>query len=78
MEHYKLYINGQFKDSSSKKTFQSIDPSTEQTWATISEAQKDDVNNAVEAAYNAFHNEWSSVLPSHRGQFLMAIGEQLK
>ena len=42
MEHYKLYINGQFTDSSSKKTFQSIDPSTEQPWATISEAQKDD------------------------------------
>ena len=38
MENYKLYINSQFIDSSSKKTFQSIDPSTEQPWASIAEA----------------------------------------
>tara|TARA_Y100000590_G_scaffold443170_1_gene572256 strand:+ start:1062 stop:2534 length:1473 start_codon:yes stop_codon:yes gene_type:complete len=78
MENYKLYINSQFIDSSSKKTFQSIDPSTEQPWASIAEANAEDVNNAVEAAYNAFHGEWSSVLPNQRGQFLRAIGDQLK
>ena len=78
MEHYKLYINGKFTESSSKKTFQTIDPSTEQPWATIAEANKEDVNSAVEAAYNAFQGEWSSTLPNQRGQFLRAIGDQLK
>jgi len=78
MEHYKLYINGKFTESSSKKTFQTIDPSTEQPWATIAEANKEDVNSAVEAAYNAFQGEWSSILPTQRGQFLRAIGDQLK
>ena len=78
MEHYKLYINGKFTESSSKKTFQTIDPSTEQPWATIAEANKEDVNSAVEAAYNAFQGEWSSTLPTQRGQFLRAIGDQLK
>jgi len=78
MEHYKLYINGKFVDSTSNKTFESINPATEETWATIAEAQSEDVNNAVEAAYNAFHGEWSSILPNQRGQFLRAIGDQLK
>jgi len=78
MEHYKLYINGEFVDSSSKKNFQSIDPSTEKPWATIAEAKKEDVNLAVEAAYNAFNGEWSSILPNKRSQFLRAIGDQLK
>ena len=78
MEHYKLYINGKFTESYSKKTFQTIDPSTEQPWATIAEANKEDVNSAVEAAYNAFQGEWSSTLPTQRGQFLRAIGDQLK
>ena len=78
MEHYKLYINGEFLNSSSNKSFQSIDPSTEQPWATIAEADKDDTNNAVEAAYNAFHGEWSSILPSQRGKFLREIGDLLK
>ena len=77
MEHYKLYINGEFKNSSTNNTFQSIDPSTEKAWATIAEATESDVDEAVNAAYNAFHGEWSSFLPSKRGQFLRAIGDQL-
>ena len=44
----------------------------------IAEAQSEEVNNAVEAAYNAFHGEWSKFLPQQRGNFLRAIGDQLK
>tara|TARA_Y100000590_G_C15701671_1_gene1007034 strand:- start:303 stop:1775 length:1473 start_codon:yes stop_codon:yes gene_type:complete len=78
MKHYKLYINGEFKNSRSNKSFESIDPSTEEAWATIAEANKDDVNDAVEAAYNAFNGEWSSILPNQRAYFLRKIGDQLK
>ena len=78
MEHYKLYINGKFIDSSSNKTFESINPATEEPWATIAEAKSEDVNNAVEAAHNAFHGEWSSFLPNKRGEFLRSLGDQLK
>ena len=78
MKHYKLYINGEFKNSRSNKSFESIDPSTEETWATVAEANKDDVNDAVEAAYNAFNGEWLSTLPNQRGYFLRKIGDQLK
>ena len=78
MEHYKLYINGEFLNSSSNKSFQSMDPSTEQPWTTIAEANKDDTNTAVAAAYNAFHGEWSSILPNQRGKFLREIGDLLK
>ena len=78
MEYYKLYINGKFIDSTSNKTFESINPATEEPWATIAEAKSEDVNNAVEAAHNAFHGEWSSFLPNKRGEFLRSIGDQLK
>ena len=78
MEHYKLYIDGKFVDSTSNKTFESTNPATEEPWATIAEAKSEDVNNAVEAAHNAFHSEWSSFLPNQRGEFLRAIGDQLK
>ena len=78
MKHYKLYINGQFVDSVSKKTFDSIDPSTEESWASIAEAQQEDVNNAVESAYEAFHGEWSKISPTERGKFIRKIGDQLK
>jgi len=78
MEHYKLYINGEFKNSSSNSIFESLDPSTEKPWATIAEAKNEDVNYAVESAYSAFYGEWSRTLPSQRGDFLRAIGDQIK
>jgi len=78
MEEYKLYINGKWNDSSSGKRFNSFDPSTEQEWASFAAANIDDVNQAVESAYAAFHGEWSKMLPTKRAYFLRCIGEQLK
>ena len=78
MEIYRNYINGEFRDSYSKKFFRSIDPSTEQPWAKITEAQEKDVDDAVNAAHEAFHGEWSKFLPQQRSNFLRAIGDQLK
>ena len=63
---------------SPKNTFESLNPATEEPWALVAEAQTEDVNKAVNAAYNAFHGEWSSFLPNERGKFLRAIGDQLK
>ncbi len=76
--HYKLYINGEFVDSKSKKYFETLNPSTEKPWATVSSAQKEDVNYAIESAYNAFNGEWSSFLPKKRGEVLRTIGDQIK
>jgi len=77
MEKYKNYINGEFKDSHSKKTFQSINPSTEEVWAEIAEAQTVEVNDAVNAASNAFKGIWSTFLPQQRSKILRSIGDQL-
>ena len=66
MENYKLYINGEFTNSISNKSFHSIDPSNEKPWAKIAEAQKEDVNFAVESAHKAFHGDWAKILPSQR------------
>ena len=77
MQNYKNYINGQFKDSASKKTFLSINPSNEEPWAEISEAENSEVNEAVEAADNAFKGEWSKYLPQQRAKILRNIGDKL-
>ena len=70
MEKYKNYINGEFKDSHSKKTFQSINPSTEETWAEIAEAQTPEVNDAVNAASVALKGEWSTFLAQQRSKIV--------
>ena len=77
MKKYQLYINGQFKDSNSKKTFHSINPTTEEPWAEIAAAEKEDVNNAVISASDAFNGEWSNFLPQQRSKLLRVIGDKL-
>ena len=78
MQKFKNYINGEFVNSKSDNSFKSIDPSNEKEFAEISLAEEFEVNSAVEAAYRAFHGEWSKILPSKRAQYLRAIGDQLK
>ena len=78
MEKYKLYINGEWKESSTGKYFKSIDPSTELEWAQFSEANADDVDYAVKSAHTAFKGEWSKLLANQRGSFLRKIGDTLK
>ena len=77
MEKYKNYINGEFLDSKSGKTFKTINPSTEVEYAEVAEAEAFEVNLAVESASKAFHGEWSTLLPKERAKYLRAIGDQL-
>ena len=78
MQQFKNYINGEFTESKSGKSFKSVDPSTEKEFAEISLAEEYEVNSAVEAAHNAFYGEWSKIFPSKRANYLRAIGDQLK
>ncbi|GAU46972.1 hypothetical protein TSUD_143140 [Trifolium subterraneum] len=50
----KLFINGEFVDSVSGKTFETVDPRTEEVITKIAEATKEDVDIAVKAAREAF------------------------
>ena len=78
MQKFKNYINGEFVESKSGKSFKTIDPSTEKEFAEVSVAEEYEVNLAVDSANNAFHGEWSKILPYQRAHYLRAIGDQLK
>ncbi len=78
LEHYKMFINGEWSDSENNNTFESINPSTGKPWAVIPEASANDVNQAVTSAYNAFNEgEWSKITPTQRGKYLRKLGELL-
>ena len=47
MEQYKLFIDGEFVDSKSGKTFESIDPGTELPFAMVAQAGKADAEAAI-------------------------------
>jgi aldehyde dehydrogenase (NAD+) len=54
-----FYINGQWVNPKSKEEIRVVNPATEQDCAVIALANKDDVNDAVVAAKNAY-DTWLS------------------
>lgn len=69
-----LYIGGRYVPAQSGKTFTSIDPSTEQILAQLSEADEHDVDLAVEAARDAFNGDWRRKLtPSDRSKLIWKL-----
>lgn len=61
----KQYINGQWKNGSSEKFVENINPYTEQSIASIPSANEDDLNEAYDAAVQA-QESWMSVLPAQK------------
>src|SRR5262245_55633991 len=71
-----LFINGQWADAASGKTFATPDPATGQTLANIAEGDAEDINRAVAAARAAFDDgPWSRLTPSERGRVIWRIGD---
>ncbi len=67
MDHYKLFIDGEFVDAQSGRSFESIDPGTGLPIATVAQAGKADAEAAIEAARRAFdRGDWSNLEPAAR------------
>lgn len=73
-----LLIDGQRVASVSGRTFNTLNPATEQILATISEGNADDVDRAVAAARHAFEGPWRTMRASERGQILLRWVELMK
>src|ERR1700754_4991044 len=73
-----LLINGQRVPSLSGRTFNTLNPATEEVLATISEGNADDVDRAVAAARRAFEGPWRTMRASERGQILLRLADLMK
>ena len=78
LKNYKMFIGGEWLDSDTDKTFETLNPENNKPWARAPEASASDVDKAVKAAHNAFEGEWSKLLPRDRAKFLRAIGNKLR
>src|SRR3954466_2081228 len=76
---YQLFINGEWNDSSSDKSFPVYDPSTEQVIAQVPDANAKDVDRAVAAAKAAFEDgPWATTTPQERGRVLFRLAEKIR
>jgi len=78
LKEYKMFIDGEWINSESKKTFETLNPENNEPWAKVPEASAKDVDKAVKAAQKAFEGEWPKLLPRERAGYLRAIGNKLR
>ena len=71
-----LFIDGQWVDAASGRTFETPDPSTGDTLAHIAEGDTEDIERAVRAARRAFdEGPWGRLTASDRGRIIWKIGD---
>ncbi len=78
LKKYKMFIDGEWVDSESKKTFKTLNPETNEPWAEVPEANEKDIDKAVKAAQKAFEGSWPSLFPRERASYLRAIANELR
>ncbi len=78
MREYQLYINGEFVDSNTKRTFESINPYNQEVIARVSLASVEDAQRAIAAARKAFDERpWPRMLREERAAMLKAISDEI-
>jgi len=76
---YQLYINGEWVNSKSGRTFPVYDPATEEALAQVPDANGEDVNRAVAAAKAAFEDgAWRTTTAQERGRVLFRLAEKIR
>jgi betaine-aldehyde dehydrogenase len=78
MRSYRMYINGQFVESASGKTFDVFEPATEGVLATVPAGTAADVDRAVQAAKAAFYGGWRETSAQDRGRILFRLAERVR
>lgn len=73
------FIGGSWVSSHGKTCIDVIDPATNQVWGSAPAGDQQDVNDAVDAAHNAFtKGPWASTTARQRAVYLEKIAEQIE
>jgi aldehyde dehydrogenase (NAD+) len=75
---YQLFIDGEFVDSVSKQTFDSINPFNQETVARVARANVEDARKAISSARKAFDEGlWPRMPRDERAAFIKAISDKI-
>jgi succinate-semialdehyde dehydrogenase/glutarate-semialdehyde dehydrogenase len=75
-KNYLNFINGEWVSARTNKTFEVINPATEEVVGTVPLGGKEDAQDAIEAAKKAFP-EWSALSPFKRARYLNEIYQKM-
>jgi phenylacetaldehyde dehydrogenase len=75
----KMFINNQWVESASGKTFPTYNPATGEVLAQVAEGDREDINRAVKAARKAFESgPWAEMTASERGRLVWKLGDLME
>ncbi|MGA7834755.1 MAG: aldehyde dehydrogenase family protein [Acidimicrobiales bacterium] len=77
-DHYGLFIDGEFTDSTRHESFATLNPATEEPLANVAQASSDDVDRAVAAARHAYESVWSKTSGAERAKYLFRIARLIQ
>jgi len=77
-DEYGHFIDGDFVESRSGRTFATTNPATEEHLADVAEGSKDDVDRAVAAARKAYEGHWGALSGRERGKYMFRIARQIQ
>ena len=75
---YGLFIGGKFVEPKKGKSFNTINPATEELLSKVGYADKLDIDAAVKSARSAFTKVWSKLPAKERGKYLYRIARILQ
>jgi len=73
-----LFINNEWVNSTSGKTLQDINPSTEQIMCEVQHAGTQDVDLAVSSARKALTGAWGNMGPSERRNIMLKFADLIE
>jgi len=77
LQEYKLFIDGEWVESSTGETFDDVNPATLEVIGKIHRASEDDAQRAVDSAQDAF-DSWSSTPAPRRAKILFKAARMLE
>lgn len=79
VQHTQCFIDGQWVDSVSGKTFETINPATEEVIAQVAEGDAADVDAAAQAARKAFESpQWRKMDARQRGRLMYRLADLIE
>jgi len=78
IEERGLFIRGEFVPASSGATFPVYNPHNDEVFSRVAEAGEADVNEAIDAARDAFEGPWGAFSPKERGKVLLKLARLIQ